>query len=216
MITLTLRRYYIDDFLNASKKFMSGRVLDIGGKKDNKRGFFRPPLHSIESWEYLNIDLTTSPDYACSVYKMPFADNAFDTVIFCEILEHLERPEAAFLEISRILKPGGKLIMTMPFLYAIHGDPDDYQRWTEAKLKIELVNAGFKQFFITSMGGIFAVIFDLFHVVIKNTLNVNKFLPRVTYKLYHVFRFLSKYADKRFTGVNSLITTGYSVIATKF
>ena len=33
MITLTLRRYYIDDFLNAYKPLMKGRVLDIGGKK---------------------------------------------------------------------------------------------------------------------------------------------------------------------------------------
>ena len=85
MITLTLRRYYIDDFLNAYKPLMKGRVLDIGGKKIIK-GFFRPPLKSVESWEYLNIDMATSPDYACSVYKIPFAENTFDTIIFAKFL----------------------------------------------------------------------------------------------------------------------------------
>lgn len=215
MITLTLRRYYIDDFLNLYKPLMKGRVLDVGGKKENKRGFFRPPLKSVESWEYLNIDMATSPDYACSVYKLPFAENTFDTIIFCEILEHLNNPEAALLEIFRILKPSGKVIITVPFLYALHADPEDYQRWTDEKIKSELLKAGFAHVEIKPMGGVFAVIFDLIHFAIERGLGTAKLLSRAIYKIYHLFGPVFKYLDRGSLGIRAGITTGYFSVAFK-
>ncbi len=213
MATLTLHRYYLDDLLNLHKPLMKGKVLDIGGKKVNKRGSFRPPLEIADSWEYLNIDITTSPDYACSVYKIPFTDNAFDTAVFCEILEHLDKPEAALLEIFRIMKPGGKLIMTVPFLFAVHADPEDYQRWTALKLKSELSKSGFSHIEINPLGGIFAVVFDLFHVAIKSGMCQNKFLFRHIYNLFHALAPIFKYLDKKFMHISSEITTGYFIVA---
>ncbi len=52
MITFT--RHYLDQFLMETNFF--GKVLDIGGKKENKRGKFVPPIEKVESWEYLNTD----------------------------------------------------------------------------------------------------------------------------------------------------------------
>lgn len=215
MITLTLRRYYIDDLLNAHKPLMRGKVLDIGGKKDNKRGFFRPPVADVKSWEYLNIDKNTAPDYLCAVSNMPFENSSFDTVIFCEILEHLAEPEKALLEIARILKPGGNLIMSVPFLYAIHGDPDDYQRWTEPKIKSELSQAGFCGILIKPLGGVFAVIFDLLHSAMKSGLNLNNFFVRIFYRGFYVFVPVFKCLDRIFLSSKSIITTGYFAVARK-
>ncbi len=55
----TCRRRLLDQALENAIPLMRGRVLDIGGKKKNRRGRFRPPLQHTESWEYLNADPET-------------------------------------------------------------------------------------------------------------------------------------------------------------
>ena len=57
---ITKHRFYIDKFLNSQKKYMQGEVLDIGGKKDNKRGNFAPPYNLVKSWKFLNNDKSTN------------------------------------------------------------------------------------------------------------------------------------------------------------
>ena len=50
----------------------------------------------------------------------------------------------------------------MPFLGQVHGDPEDYQRWTSTKFRLALENAGFEVVQIEPMGSVFSVVFDLF------------------------------------------------------
>jgi SAM-dependent methyltransferase len=57
---------------------------------------------------------------------LPGAD--FDTVLATDVLEHLRRPENLFGEMARVLRPGGKLIVGVPFLYGIHEEPQDFNR----------------------------------------------------------------------------------------
>ena len=49
------------------------------------------------------------------VYDLPFSDAKLDGVILSEIVEHLEKPSAAFAEVHRVLKPAGKVIITVPY-----------------------------------------------------------------------------------------------------
>jgi ubiquinone/menaquinone biosynthesis C-methylase UbiE len=49
-----------------------------------------------------------------SGYDLPFADGSFDCVIVSEVLEHLDDDDAVLTEISRILKPGGILAVSVP------------------------------------------------------------------------------------------------------
>ena len=141
MKILTFRRHYLDSVLfNANFK---GSVLDIGGKKNNKRGNFRPPLDKVDSWKYLNNDASTNPDYCCSAEDIPIDSEQFDIVLIAEVLEHLENPSKVLQEAYRITKKSGKIIATMPFLYPIHADPYDYQRWTPEKIKLEFEKVGF-------------------------------------------------------------------------
>jgi SAM-dependent methyltransferase len=53
-------------------------------------------------------------DVRGSVYALPFKDESFDTVLFSEVIEHLNRPRAAIVEIRRVLKTGGRIIMLFP------------------------------------------------------------------------------------------------------
>ncbi|HFU76307.1 MAG TPA: class I SAM-dependent methyltransferase [Arcobacter sp.] len=205
MSFLTFRRYYLDDFLISTS--FSGMVLDIGGKKDNKRGKFRPPLNQVDSWEYLNIDEDTNPDYLCSADSIPVEDEHFDMVLLCEVLEHLENPEEVLNEAQRVLKKGGRVIISMPFLNAIHADPYDYQRWTDFKFQAELKKSGFSNIDIVPMGSVFAVIYDILYVASSNRFYRKLFL----YPLSLVFRPLDRWVSKRVKKIN----TGYFINATK-
>jgi len=49
-----------------------------------------------------------------SLYELPFGDSSFDTVLFSEVIEHLDAPEKALTEIYRVLRPGGRLIIIFP------------------------------------------------------------------------------------------------------
>ena len=68
-----------------------------------------------------------------------------DGFLLCEVLEHTSKPENILSEAYRILKPGGSGLITMPFLFGIHADPFDYQRWTNTKLEVTLRSIGFSE-----------------------------------------------------------------------
>ncbi len=80
-----------------------------------------------------------------SVYSLPFCDNSFDSVVISGVLEHLKKPRKALVEIGRVLKKGGKLILLMPgysytlvydkiFSFLKKVDPFAYNRRLEKKL----------------------------------------------------------------------------------
>lgn len=55
------------------------------------------------------------------IMKLSFGDNFFDTVISCETIEHVPNPKMAIQELYRVLKPGGKLILTCPNYFNLFG-----------------------------------------------------------------------------------------------
>jgi SAM-dependent methyltransferase len=61
---------------------------------------------------------------------LPFRNGSFHTVLCTSVLEHVDNAEEAVREIVRILRPGGRLLVTVPFLYPTHEAPYDYWRAT--------------------------------------------------------------------------------------
>lgn len=111
----------------------SGVVLDIGAA-DRWLARFLDPAASYVALDYPDTATQlygTIPDVFGDACRLPFADNVFDAVACFEVLEHVQDPESALAEISRVLKPGGYAVLSMPFLYPMHDAPHDYQRWTE-------------------------------------------------------------------------------------
>jgi SAM-dependent methyltransferase len=92
---------------------------------------------------------------------LPFREKSFDTIVMTDVLEHLYQPLQAWAEISRILKPGGKVIIGVPFLYWIHEAPYDYYRYTEFALKRMAEENGLNTIVLTPIGGIIPVLLDL-------------------------------------------------------
>lgn len=87
--------------------------------------------------EVLNVDFYpfTNVDIVADISDLPFADNSVDAVINESVLEHVPSPEAIVKEIHRVLKPGGWLYLSAPFLASFHSSPHDYYRWTKPGLR---------------------------------------------------------------------------------
>jgi len=72
------------------------------------------------SWDTSRIDLV------CDITNITAPDQSFDVILCSEVLEHVPDPTAALDEFSRLLKPGGKLILTVPFASIVHFAPYHY------------------------------------------------------------------------------------------
>ena len=73
---------------------------------------------------------------------LPFSNNSFDIILFSEVIEHIPDYKMALNEISRVLSPGGYLIITWPFNYSMHELPCDYLRITEFGMQMVLEQNG--------------------------------------------------------------------------
>ncbi|MFC1892124.1 methyltransferase domain-containing protein [Thermodesulfobacteriota bacterium] len=212
----TLRRTILDIELNNSIRLMKGRVIDIGGRKVGKRGDFRPPLEQIRSWEYLNSDPSSEPDYCCAADSIPLESGSVDTVIITEVLEYLHDPAAVLEEIFRVLFHEGICIASVPLLVPVHGDFwDDRQRFTSLKLKEMFQNTGFTEIDIRPMGSLGSVLTDTLHVAFSYAGEGYNRLYRLLYILNRLSRPFFIFIDYLTEPLCKYITTGYFITAKK-
>ncbi|QBB69581.1 class I SAM-dependent methyltransferase [Pseudolysobacter antarcticus] len=109
-----------------------GRILDIGcADRWIER---RLPAGS----DYIGLDYLITgkhmygakPHLYADASQLPLTSSSVDTVVLLEVMEHLRRPREALEEVMRVLRPDGRLLLSMPFLYPVHDAPYDYQRLT--------------------------------------------------------------------------------------
>lgn len=84
------------------------------------------------------------PDVLADAKDLPFPDQSFDVALLLQVLEYIENPQDVINEAARIIKSGGVLIITSPFLYPIHDPPYDRGRYTKTALSGFLQNANLK------------------------------------------------------------------------
>jgi SAM-dependent methyltransferase len=212
---ITFRRLYLDRFLEAHRAEFRGDVLDIGGEKFDNRSAFTPPKEQAASWRVINIDPATGADIIASAESVPLPDSCADVALMTELLEHVSAPDAVLREAARLLKAGGMIYITMPFLYQVHGDPHDYARWTADMMRARVQEAGFELVSLEPMGGIFAVIYDLIRAHLYRTGTPGALGFRVKLKLLTAGAGLWGWCDRKVTGSQNHITTGWAVIARK-
>ncbi|MCB2184044.1 MAG: class I SAM-dependent methyltransferase [Desulfobulbaceae bacterium] len=127
------------------KKVDKGFHLDIGCADQSLQNFISPEA------TYIGIDYLTT---ASKLYKtkplvyadaqaLPFLSASIDIVTLLDVLEHIPDAPLALAEAFRVLKPRGRAILSVPFLYPIHDAPFDFQRWTSHGLKKMAEDCGF-------------------------------------------------------------------------
>lgn len=87
--------------------------------------------------DIVNVDIFSSKrvDVVADAHALPFADNSADAIITEQLLEHVANPQKVVGEIYRVLKPGGAVYVSVPFIIGYHSMPCDYYRWTLSGVK---------------------------------------------------------------------------------
>jgi SAM-dependent methyltransferase len=109
---------------------LQGRLLDVGCGRKPYRDLFK-----VDEYLGMEIDseVTRARGYADVFYDgevFPFDDGAFDAIVCNQVLEHVFNPDAFLEQIHRVLRPGGRLLLTVPFVWDEHEQPYDYARYS--------------------------------------------------------------------------------------
>lgn len=116
-------------FLESNTNFLSGNLLDFGGGSKPYQDLFK------NSQNYFSIEVFSNKENLKSdIYyngsELPFADNTFDSILCTEVFEHVEKLDDVIDELYRVLKPGGRMIVTTPFMCMEHEMPYDFRRFS--------------------------------------------------------------------------------------
>ena len=143
--------------------YARGRLVDLGCGRAPLYGAYRPHVSSVTcvDWAQSLHDNPYLDQLVDLNAPLPFAGAAFDTAILSDVLEHLAEPELLWVEMARILAPGGKVLLNVPFLYRIHEAPHDYARYTEFALRRFAERSGLEVLELEPVGGSIAVFADL-------------------------------------------------------
>jgi glycosyltransferase involved in cell wall biosynthesis len=121
----------------------SGALLDLGAGTKPYAPLYEPYFADCTS-----VDVEHSPhniadvDRIASADDLPFGPATFDCVVCTEVLEHCRQPDLVLREVTRVLRPGGRLFLTTPLLRPLHEMPHDYFRFTPSSLRFLAESAG--------------------------------------------------------------------------
>jgi SAM-dependent methyltransferase len=114
-------------------------VLDYGCADMKYRDLFAPGI------AYVGADIPGNPDASVVISAdgtLPVPDASVDAVFSSQVLEHVADPALYLAECARILRPGGRLLLSTHGIMVYHRDPVDYWRWTGEGLRRIVGQAG--------------------------------------------------------------------------
>ena len=109
-------------------------------------------VFGVERYVALDIAPTDTTDVVADACTLPFRDASADLVVSFDAIQHVPRPEDLVREVARVLRPGGFLIVTFPFVYG-ECDFHDYQRWTLEGMTGLLLRHGLTPVVLERLGG---------------------------------------------------------------
>lgn len=221
-----LIRYYLRrDIRYFTKKYkFEGRILDFGcGQK--------PYGHLFGNSEYVGTDFRDfsrsrdfpdkKPDFYFDEkyskdFRLPFGEESFDNSVSFQVLEHHPEPEKMISEMVRVIRKGGLILISSPFIYALHEEPRDYQRLTHHKLKEFFKKNDCEIIETKKQGGFFSTV----SMLANEQLNffaakskMNYFLACIIYPPFLVFQYTSLLIDIFFKSEKVFIN--YAILAKK-
>ena len=154
-------RHGLAEAMRTYSKLLNGKLLDVGcGTKPYSS------LFDVDEYVGLDIDSESSrkrgvADFFYDGNLFPFSNNEFDSILCNQVLEHVFNPDVFLREINRVMKPGAKMVLTVPFVWDEHEQPYDYARYSSFGLKALLERNGLKVLRHEKLGADVSILFQL-------------------------------------------------------
>jgi SAM-dependent methyltransferase len=187
-------------------KNITGRTLDVGcGQKPYETLF--------KASQYIGLEIDSpenrqhkKADYFYDGNTFPFQDGEFDSIVINEVFEHVFNPDGFLGELNRVLKPEGRMLMTVPFCWDEHEQPNDYARYSSFGLISIVERHGFKVIERRKSMNDIRVIFQLLNgYLYKKTVTPNGYLNLLTtFLLMAPFNLLGALLSKILPGNDDL------------
>lgn len=115
-------------------------ILDVGSSigsflKSKKFATTKQKLEKSKKYVTMDINPASGADVIGDAHELPFGKGEFDIILANNVIEHFYDPAKAIAEMRRVLKKGGSIYFTVPFLYPVHEAPHDYSRFTKFGLQ---------------------------------------------------------------------------------
>jgi SAM-dependent methyltransferase len=195
------------EILISKLNHVQGKTLDLGaGNAKYKK------LITKNTSEYIAFDKFSGQniDVVGDLIDLPFKENDFDTIVCTQVFEHVEKPWDVVPEIRRVLKSGGKCIITAPFMIPYHADPGDYFRFSTEGFE-SLFRDGFDILEVGKYGSIYAVLSELLRFSFVNPYQKNSRFKMLIFKI--ISRFLMTLDNH--TTCNSIYSNSYIIVSKK-
>ena len=127
-------------FVLRNKESLSGPFLEIGsrdyGSTQNLRKFFPGEEYiGLDMSQGDGVDIVADLAQSFDTVDEVLGKRRFGTIFSLSVMEHCENPFVMAANMERLLKPGGKLVLSVPFAWRFHGYPSDYWRFTKEGVK---------------------------------------------------------------------------------
>jgi len=150
-----IRRFNDRCIKDYARDIKNKRILEIGsGKHTDGNDYYSAKKYFDASNEFVQSDV--DPEYGHKVVDIVTMDiqEEYNIILCMNVLEHVYEYQQAVDNLYKALKPGGELIVFVPFVYPLHDEPHDYWRFTEHSLRnvfknfgmIKFQNSGIRQF----------------------------------------------------------------------
>ena len=210
------RRQILDALQEKYSYLYKGIVLDIGGRD---RGAFRKPKEKVDKWIFADINQDYNPDIILDVTNMAAIDsNSIDVVNAIELFEHVNNIKVGLKECYRVLRKNGVFIISVPFLFHIHADPYDYQRWTYIKWREELKKIGFKIEHLIIMGKFFTTFAESLKDVVEAFQKSHSNLKSIIRIIFPLINLIPRFDNKDIVKKTRVLDNyhgGYFIISRK-
>ncbi len=145
----------ITAFLNeeAAKLPAGARVLDAGAGSRPYESIFR--RQQYESCDMPGGFYRQQHDVECFLHEIPRPNDTYDAIVLTQVLEHVPEPEAVLRELNRVLKPNGRLLVSVPLSSPLHGEPWHFFHFTHYALAGLSGRSNFEMESCEKIGGAF-------------------------------------------------------------
>lgn len=153
-----INRYFLDrSVASFSAQLPPGaRVIDVGAGGGHYRHLFSEQAYFALDRGYEQSS-HAGLDVVADIRMMPCAEGGADAAICIEVIEHVFETTQLLGELSRIIRPGGLLLLTSPLCFGEHMQPWDFYRFTRSALEKLLTDAKFEIESLEARGGFFTL-----------------------------------------------------------